>query len=120
MSWESELVTMLETAATVAADRVFPVVAPPEQAAAGLPYVVYSLIFGNPNNNLDGPAMEQYRVQLDLHAPTYDDAVTLLNQVRAAFEGWTARTNVLLGLNPDDYDEDTKFYTKSLDYSITY
>lgn len=120
MSWETELVTMLETAATDAGNRIYAVVAPPNQAAAGQAYLVFSLIYGNPNNHLDGVGLLQRRVQLDLHAPTYDGAVSLLDQVMAAFEGWTARTNVLLGLNPDGYDEDTKYFTKSLDYSITY
>lgn len=116
MSWQTELKGFLTTAATLAAGRIYPVDAPPKAAR---PYVVYSKIFGELHNHLEGSSgQHQYRLQLDFHGETYAQATQLQAQVEAALAGWTARSTILLGQNPEEKDDETKLYKTSSDVSL--
>lgn len=84
------------------------------------PYVVYTLISGVPQNQLDGtPGIENYRVQIDAYVDETagpDAAKALFKACRDELE-WDNRAHCI-SENFIDFEDDTKLYRASGDFSL--
>lgn len=81
------------------------------------PYTVIGRISDIPENTLSsGVIKRNVRLQIDVYAEDYDEAVALQNAIVTVMEA-AAFTNVLL-LAQDLYDDDVRLHRVLLDYSL--
>jgi hypothetical protein len=84
------------------------------------PYVVYSLVAGVPQNQLEGtPGIQQYRVQVDAYVDETagaDAARALIQACRDELE-WGDRAHCI-SENFIAFEEDTKLFRASGDFSL--
>lgn len=93
------------------AGRIFP----DRSGGAVAPYIIYSRISGVADSLLEGGAThDRIRVQVDCYAPTKTAAKTLGILCRNAIEA----ESINLGANPSQFDEETKLFGDSRDYSL--
>jgi hypothetical protein len=132
MSFESALRTHLLAAAAIAAaledqaaneTRYYPMVRPQDQK--NLAAIVYQLIAGTPETNLEGGSsgLERKRCQLTIFGADYDAAKALAELVKARLSVASDDGEIkpaVLQLEQDDYDWTTKEAFVLLDYSIHY
>jgi len=83
---------------------------------APLPHVTWQVIAGSPDATLDLPGMDNHRVQVDCWAADSASCIALARVVRDAMEN--DGENVMVSINGDDVDPDTKEYRWSMDFSI--
>jgi hypothetical protein len=113
---DDELYNLLK-GLTAPANRVYPVAAPDNVGAGD--YIVVQRIATVPENNLDGlSGLYRSRFQVAAISRTFEGARTLLDSVKAAFTGWSARQNLQLSDNPDTQDEDSRLFAASSDFAI--
>jgi len=102
---------------TTPANRVYPVAAP-ENIGAG-DYIVVQRITTVPENHLEGSSgLYRSRFQVNAISSAFEASRSLLDSVRAAFAGWSARQTLHLGDNPDTQDEVTRLFAASSDFAI--
>jgi len=94
--------------------RIFQWGRAPANVAA--PYILWSVVGDSPENTLDGPAMDNLRVQIDCYAATGAVCDQLARAARAAVE--LDGENVMISLNRADQDETTNLFRDSRDYSL--
>ena len=88
---------------------------PDRSGGTGIPYIIYSRIAGVADSLLEGGAThDQLRLQVDCYAATKAAAKAIGIAARTALE--TEMIN--LGVNPSQFDEATKLYGDSRDYSL--
>jgi hypothetical protein len=116
MTIDDEIYAQLR-ALTSPADQVFPVAAP--EGFGGGDHLVFQRVASVPENHLEGSSgLIRSRFTVFAFASSYEAARALLNSVRAAMAGWTARQVIELGDNPDIQDEDTLQFASSADFAI--
>lgn len=121
MSFESELKGHLQGGASVVAlvvDRITPVKLADGSA---MPAVVYSIIFGNTENSLDGftSNIVRYRVQIDCWGNLFREVVELALAVRDRMNAPPAAFTCTILSFPgfDTFEEETKKYRRTLEFS---
>ena len=115
MTIEADLRTLL---ASQVADRVYPLVAPPQAVA---PFIVYQQIGGDVVSFMTGaPDIRNARMQLRCWADTPSVAKQLALGVEAAILGATAMKPTALGAMGMSYDEDTNLFGSLQDFSLWY
>jgi hypothetical protein len=88
---------------------------PIDQQTAQVPAVTWQTIGGAPYNVLaDVPAADYQRVQLDCWSLDFDTTQTLADAVLAALAG----AGYCVSFNGHDYDEETRRYRASFDFSF--
>jgi len=119
MSFEADLKSHLQGVAAVSSlvnDRIYPQILP---EGATLPAVTYTLVFGQPENSLDGftSGLTRFSVQLDCWAKTFGAAVALALAVRDRMNTNASTFSTVLLNYPalDDYEPDTKRYRRALE-----
>lgn len=123
MSFESDLYGILSghsgLTALVPGDRI-----QPGYAAQGIdaPFVIYNRIFSEPVSGLDGftSGLERVRVQVDCYAGTFDEAIAIAAQARAAIQAETGTRNIRgICMNEMDfYEEDTHLFRRMLEFAL--
>lgn len=118
MSFESEFKGHLQGDATIAGfvgERIHPLIVPEGSA---FPVITYTLVFGEPQNSLDGftSGLRRVSVQIDCWSRTFDRTkdvaeavVSRLNTAASAFKSVVTEYPTL-----DDYEPDTKIYRRSI------
>lgn len=82
---------------------------------ANLPCVTWQDIGGSPQNMLSGrPVVDYIRVQIDCWSTSFGGAQTLADAVEAALE----LSCYCVSTNGHDYDDTTKRYRSSFDFSF--
>ena len=120
MSFESELKTHLDVASvtTHVNDRITPVKLKDNSA---MPAAVYSIIFAETQNSLDGftSGVVRYRVQVDCWGSTFTSQVApLALAIRDRMNvDATNFKSVIIGSALDDYEPETKRYRRTLEFS---
>ena len=122
MSFEADFYAALVADATlvaVVANRVYPELAPQAPTA---PFVVFTRVFTEPKNSLDGFAtnLEKIRVQVDCYAVAFDDLIALSAAVAAAVpDDGTWPVHGLL-INEVDFglEENTRLLRRMLEFSV--
>lgn len=120
MSFEAELRTHIGGHAPISAligARFHPDLLPQETV---IPAVVYSVVFDNPQTDLDGAdgELSNIRVQLDAYARNKSDAMALRNAIRSRMK--TAASgfkSVPLNAGQSIYEPDTKLYRYMMEFS---
>lgn len=113
MNVQQQLAALL-TGATGAGAEVHPVIAPD---ATPLPYIVYQRIVSNTENVLDGDSgLVNTRIQIDVYARTYAQAVAVMGQVDALMNTWVVQNISILTL--DGYEDAVKLFRVTSDYSV--
>lgn len=119
MSFEVDLKAHLNSDAAIAAlvrERVHPGIVPEGSA---IPAVTYTVVYGAPQNSLDGhtSGLTRFSVQLDCWALRFDEAIELAAAVKARMDAAAASFTSLVIAYPtiDDYETETKRYRRSLD-----
>ena len=115
MAEEEDAVYRILSAASpvtaIVSGRIFP----DRASNATPPYVIYSRVSGVAEPILEGgTALDRYRVQVDCYALTKTAAKTLGLACRTAIEA----EFYSIGANPSQFDESTKLYGDSRDYSL--
>lgn len=119
MTFEAALKAHLQADATITsyvADRITPVI---REEGAALPALVYTHVFGAPQNSIDGftSGLTRYVIQFDCWALTNQAAEALALAVRNRL-GTVASTipQIVVAEFPlfDDYEPDTKRYRRAL------
>ncbi|PUA17265.1 DUF3168 domain-containing protein [Glaciimonas sp. PCH181] len=114
MSIQNQLFTLLSGGATLAGARIYPLTAPDGVVR---PYITYQRIFSNSENVLSGSTnLFNTRMQIDMYALIYFDAISLAAQVDSLMSSWIVQ-NVSL-LSRDFYEDAVKLFRVSVDYSI--
>jgi hypothetical protein len=102
---------------TLVGSRVYYVKAP---QGVIRPYIVYSLVVGTPENQLDGPpGMENYRVQVDAYVDETSGADAARDLFMACLNEleWGNRAQCI-SENFIAFEEDTKLFRASGDFSL--
>lgn len=123
MSFEADLRTHLLSNATISGlvgSRIFPNI---RREGTDVPAITYSIIWDDPQMNLDGvdSALRNVRVQLDMWAKSFADVISLEGAVLSRMN--TAATNfrsVQLGTMLDEYETETRFYRRTREFSVWY
>lgn len=115
MAEEEEAVFRILSAASpvtaIVAARIFP----DRSNGAVAPYVIYSRITGVADNLIQGGAThDRIRIQVDCYATTKTAAKALGVACRNALEAELMN----IGSNPSQFDESTKLFGDSRDYSL--
>jgi hypothetical protein len=100
--------------ATDAGENVFPI-----NADEGVqpPYVVYHRISADEENVLSGVSgLTNTRMQVDVYARTYGQAVAIAAQIDALMASWAVQNVGLIA--QDLYEAEVKLFRISADYSI--
>lgn len=112
MSLQSDIITAL---ATVAGGRVYPQIA--EQEAA-MPLVVYRLLSKDPAIKLSGGAgLTNTIVSFECWAETYQGAIDLAEQLRAAIDASTL-ISYEESASGEDYEPPTDYYVEPVTYGF--
>jgi hypothetical protein len=83
----------------------------PGQPLYALPYAVWQLVYGQPENYLgDLPDTDQAGIQVDAYAPTVTAARAVLMALRDAFEPF----GYVVAYNGEEKDQPTGLYRASL------
>lgn len=99
----------------VVSTRIYPMVLPQDVT---LPAITYSRISGGQVNSMGGFSnLENPRVQVDVWAATYTAAKTLAALVHTAMGGATTYSAILIS-DMDLFEDDTKIYRVSMDFSV--
>lgn len=108
---------MLAALNPLVAGRVFPDVAP---EGSDLPRLVYQQIGGRSVSYVGDeiPSVENARMQLTAWARTRAEAKTLIKAVEVAMLQAPALQADPVGASFSDYEDDTKLYSSSQDFSI--
>lgn len=115
MAEEEEAVYRILTASSAVSAIVSGRIFPDRSNGTGAPYVIYSRITGVADNLLEGGAThDRIRIQVDCYAGTKTAAKALGIACRTALEAEL----INLGSNPSQFDESTKLYSDSRDYSL--
>jgi hypothetical protein len=115
MAEEEEAVFRILSAASPVSAIVSGRIFPDRSNGAVAPYVIYSRIAGVADNLLEGGAThDRIRIQVDCYAATKTAAKALGLACRNALEAELLN----LGANPSNFDESTKLYGDSRDYSL--
>lgn len=81
------------------------------------PYLTFQVVSNVPTVSLDGPSnLENRRVQIDVWADTYGAAKSLEATIKTTMQG-SSFVNIPL-LTQDFYEEETKLYRVSMDFSV--
>lgn len=114
MSLQSSLYTLLNS---VFSGRFYPAVAP---FGVVSPYATYSRVSAIEQSTLDTNGgtgnSTNTRLQIDVYALTYSDAMTKADELKTLLKGW-AEENVVLS-EQEDYEPDTLLFRVMLDLSI--
>ena len=120
MSIEADLKAHLGAAlSSLIGERLWPAVRDPDDET--LPAVTYQVIANDQNESLEGRAttLRHFRVQLDIWAETYSDALALDAALRSRMD--TAATTFRSTMLPSgfgDYEPDTRLHRRTLEFSI--
>ena len=120
MTFETDLKSHLQSDASIAAlvnDRIHP---RKLKDGESLPVVIYSIIFGETQNSLDGftSGVVRYRVQVDCWSSIADDANELALAVRDRMNvAASTFKSFIISSAIDDYEQDTKRYRRTLEFS---
>ncbi len=115
MAEEEDAIYRILTAASPVMALVSGRIFPDRSSGAVTPYIIYSRISGVSEPMLEGgSSLERYRVQVDCYAPTKTAAKALGLACRDAIE----QEFYSIGANPSQFDESTKLYGDSRDYSL--
>jgi Protein of unknown function (DUF3168) len=115
-----DLYTMLQTAATPASNRVFPLVGESPITAASYPFVTWQRLASPVDNVLaanGSPPINHTRFQVDCYDLTYRGAKALADAVIAAFAAWTVQ-NVLVSSPEDFFEDQIRAYRVLLEFSV--
>ncbi len=114
-----------DTALTAAVgNRITPVIAAQNSA---LPYVVYTLISSTPHDTNQGvSSVDDYRVQFDVYAATYQSAVEVYEKLRTAIDkkrGQYGPTGTYIDgirymTHRSDYEAEVKLYRVTADFLV--
>jgi hypothetical protein len=85
-------------------------------ADAVAPYILWTVVADVPAASLDGPGMDNLRVQVDCYAPTGPVCDQLAIAARDAIE--LDGENVMIALNSAAQDDTTNLFRDSRDYSL--
>jgi hypothetical protein len=112
MAIEGDIQSLL---ATLVSGRCYPLVN--TSTTIIKPYITYQVVSSVPTVSLDGPSgLENRRTQVDVWADTYGAAKALEIAVKSAMQG-AYFVNIPL-LAQDFYEEETKLYRVSMDFSV--
>lgn len=101
--------------ASLVSGRCYPLVN--TSATIVKPYITYQVVSNVPTVSLTGPSgLENRRVQIDIWSDTYGASKALEIQVKAAMNS-APFVNIPL-LSQDFYEEETKLYRVSVDFSV--
>jgi hypothetical protein len=115
MAEEEEVVYRILAASSAVSAIVSGRIYPDRSAGTTAPYVIYSRITGVADTLLEGGAThDKIRIQVDCYATTKTAAKALGIACRTALE---AEMNNI-GANPSQFDEATKLFGDSRDYSL--
>lgn len=121
MSFEADLRAHLLADATVAGlvgERIYPIVAPQNAPSVR---ITYSIIFGEPQNSLDGHSggLTRYTVQLSCWSQSFKTVRDLAEAAKNRMDeaGATIRSVITSYPSIDDYESDTQFYHRAIDVS---
>lgn len=116
--FEHDFKAHLQAASSVSAivgEKIFPEVIP---QGVSVPAIVYTVIFGEPRNSLDGftSGLINYQVQVDCWCSTYEQALRLAHAVRDQVNTAYATFKTVIREFPgqSDYEPDTKRYRRML------
>lgn len=113
MNVQQQLAALL-TGATDAGVEVHPVIAPD---MVPKPYIVYQRVSSNSENVMSGDSgLVNTRMQIDVYALTYGQAVAIARQIDVLMAGWVLQ-NVSV-LSQDGYEDAVKLFRISNDYSV--
>lgn len=124
MSFEADLKQHLQAddvISALVADRIFPMIIPKGKA---VPAITYTLVFGEPQNSLDGftSNLRRITVQIDCWSQAHrtmlqlaDAVVDRLNVVAANF-----RTVITEYPTLEDYEDETERYRRCIGASCWY
>lgn len=129
---EKAIRKLLADAATTAADRIFPNVAPQDQAT--YPIIVYQRIStGREHSHTQrSSGLVSARIQIRAWAKTYDEAKVLDEAIRKAIDGYQGTVavgspavdyeinSILATDDRDDYDEELRMYGTAFDVVVWY
>lgn len=115
---EPKIYTVLSGSSAVSAvvsARIYPLVLPQDVT---LPAITYVRISGGQVNSMGGySGLENPRMQIDVWGATYTAAKTLAALVHAAMSAATTFSALLIS-DMDLYEDDTKIYRVSMDFSV--
>lgn len=115
MSEEEEAVYRILAASSAVSAIVSGRIYPDRSAGTTAPYVIYSSITGISDPLLEGGAThDKIRIQVDCYATTKTAAKALGIACRTALESEMYN----IGANPSQFDEATKLFGDSRDYSL--
>ena len=115
MAEEEDAVYRILSAASPVTAIVSARIFPDRSSSAAPPYIIYSRVSGVAEPILEGGAsLDRYRVQVDCYALTKTAAKALGLACRNAIEA----EGYNIGANPSQFDEATKLYGDSRDYSL--
>lgn len=123
MSFEADLYAHLIADNAISqqiAERLWPVI---REEGSGLPAITYQVISEVPSNDLDelDGSLINYRVQLDVWASGYDAARILKELMRARLQTPATTFSALpVGGGLDLYEDETKIFRVSMDFSMWY
>lgn len=118
MSFEAELKAHLQSDSAISAmvgERIHPLILPERSE---FPAITYTLVFGEPQNSLDGftSGLRRISVQIDCWSRTFDRTksvaeavVSRLGTPASAFKSVVTEYPTL-----DDYESETKIYRRSI------
>lgn len=119
MTFEADLRAHL-LGQTEAGARIHPVLRP-QQGQAGLPAITYQRIAGVPQTNTDAnEEMLNIREQVDVWATTHDAAKAIAEAVRVRMQTPAATFRAVLLLDQDLYEDETRIFRVSMDFSCWY
>lgn len=114
MSMQSEFVSLV---GPLVGGRVFPGGAP---AGTIAPYVIYSRVNAVENNTLEVNGglgnIKNTRLQCDVYALMYADAIGIADKVKTALKTWALQNT--LQDEQDFYEFDTRLHRVMLDFSV--
>jgi len=123
MGFEADLVAHLRADSalvTLVGERITPVI---RQQSSVRPALVYTLIFGDAQTDLDGDDGDllQLRVQLDAWATTYADAAQIAERVRLRMQTAASTIKAVpLNTGTADFEPSTKLYRVLMEFSCWY
>lgn len=99
---------------TAVGGRFYPTI---RKQGSALPAVVYTIVSSSPENYMDGPFSKiRYRIQCDVYSSvSYAETRSIMDMIVAAIE---AEKHVFLGENFATFEEDTRLYRVSADFSL--
>jgi hypothetical protein len=111
MAIEGDIQTLL---AALVSGRCYPLTAPDPVTK---PYIIYQAVSEVPQNSLDGATgLNNRRMQVDVYDTSYGATKTLAGSIKTAMAG--APFNNLHLSSQDLYENDTKLYRVTMDFSV--